>query len=81
MAVKMAPNAAQAAPISGSADQMRTGANNARRETVESQGNVSAGIAEKPARNVPERRTEQQSENDERSCGQAVKFRNIFRTH
>ena len=47
MAVKIAPNAPQAAPTSGSADQSALARIDAGRETVKSQSNVSPGIAEK----------------------------------
>ena len=78
MAVKMAPKAPQAAPISGSADQMARGTYDSRRETVKSQCNVSAGISEKPAGDVPERRPEQETENNIGGSSQAMNFADIF---
>src|ERR1700730_13974045 len=57
----------------------RAGADNARREAVENQSDLSAGIAEKAARHVPERSGQQQAEDQIRHGGQPMKFADISR--
>ncbi len=57
----------------------RAGADNARRETVKSQGNISAGIAEEAAGHVPERSAQQQPKHQIRQRGRPVQTSNILR--
>ena len=56
----------------------RAGADNARRETIKGQGNISAGIAEKAARHVPQRSAQQQAENQIGNGGQTSAELRIF---
>ena len=57
----------------------RAGADNARRETIKSQGNISAGVAEEAAGHVPKRSAQQEPKHQIRQRCRPVQTSNILR--